>query len=384
MTIVIAIIIGILILFFLVVVHEFAHFLTAKFFKVRVDEFGVGFPPRIWSRKRGETTFTINAIPAGGFVRLFGEEGQDKNNPRSFAAKGPWIRSAIIASGAIVNLIIAALIFAIILGVGGYRAYFPKAISPENPLSISLPFGQETNSVLIVEVNENSPAEKAGIRPLDDVVAANNQRFESMEEFQAFVGVNAGKPIEIDVKNVLDLSYRTVIVTPRVNPPEGEGALGVSLDPDFNKNVVTIEYVSTTEKIFAGPAHSVNNLYFQYKAIGALISQSVEEGSAEPLAENVAGPVGIVALLGFVVGETGVVILPILQLMGVISLVLGVVNLLPIPAVDGGRLFFTLFEGVTGKKVNVGIERVIHTIGFAVIVLLFFVITFNDIVKIFR
>ncbi len=384
MSVVIAIIIGILILFFLVLVHELAHFLTAKFFGVRVDEFGIGFPPRLWAKKKGETTYTINAIPAGGFVRLFGEDDQDKKDPRSFGSKGPWKRSAIIAAGAVVNLIIAALIFAILLGVGGYRTYFPKSLSPGNSLGITLPFGQETNSVLIVEVAKNSPAQKGGIRALDDVVTANDQRFSSMEEFQAFIGENVGKPIEINVKNVLDLSYRTVTVTPRVDPPEGEGALGVALDPDFNKNVATIEYSSTTEKIFAGPAHSVNNLYFQYKAIGALISQSVEEGSAEPVAENVAGPVGIVALLGFLVGETGVVVLPIIQLMAVISLVLGVVNLLPIPAVDGGRLFFTLFEGVTSKKVNVGVERLIHTVGFAVLVVLFFLITFNDIIRIFN
>ncbi|OGY26483.1 MAG: hypothetical protein A2Z11_02590 [Candidatus Woykebacteria bacterium RBG_16_43_9] len=384
MSLILAIIIGILILGFLVFVHEAAHFLTAKLFQVKVEEFGFGFPPRIWGRKYRETLYSINAIPAGGFVKLLGEEEKDQNDPRSFAAKDPWQRSAIIASGAIVNLILAALIFALFLGLGGFRAYFPKALSADQSLSISLPFGQEAKSVLIMAVDKGSPAQKSGIRPLDDVVSADDIKFDGVDDFQEFVSTNVGKPITLKVKNILDLSFRTVEVTPRVNPPEGEGALGVVLDPDFNKNVATIDYSSLGEKIFAGPAHSVNNLYFQGQAIGALVTQSFEEGTAEPVAENVAGPVGIVALLGFVVSETGVAILPIVQLIGVISLVLGVVNLLPIPAVDGGRLFFTLFEGVTRKKVNPNIERLIHTVGFAVLLVLFLVITVNDISKIFR
>jgi regulator of sigma E protease len=384
MTLFLSIIVGILILGFLVFIHEAAHFFTAKIFKVKVEEFGFGFPPRIWSKKSGETNYSINAIPAGGFVKLLGEEGQNQSDPRSFAAKGPWQRSIIIASGAIVNLLIAALIFVLLLGVGGFRSYFPKAVSVDRPMELSLPFGTETSSVLVVAVDKGSPAENSGIRDFDDVVSGDGQKFESVTQFQNYIQNNLGQPVELKVKNVLDLSYRTITVTPRENPPEGEGALGVVLDPEFNKSVATIDYSSLGEKIFSGPAHAANNLYFQGTAIAALVSQSFEEGTAEPVAENIAGPVGIVALFGFVLGETGISILPIIRIVAIISLILGVINLLPIPAVDGGRLFFTMFEGITRRKVNPNIERLVHTVGFAVLIVLFLVLTFNDISKFFR
>src|SRR3990172_5702206 len=141
-----SIVAGILILGFLVFIHEAAHFITAKIFNVRIDEFGFGFPPRIWGRKKGETTYSVNIIPAGGFVKLHGEEGSDKNDPRSFSSKGPWQRSVIIASGAIINLILAVLIFYLMLGVGGFRTYFPNILPANRTLNLHLPFGQKANS----------------------------------------------------------------------------------------------------------------------------------------------------------------------------------------------------------------------------------------------
>lgn len=379
-----SIVAGILILGFLVFIHEAAHFVTARIFNVRIDEFGFGFPPRIWGRKKGETTYSINIIPAGGFVKLHGEEGSDKDDPRSFSSKGPWQRAVIIASGAIINLVLAVLIFYLMLGVGGFRTYFPNILPADRSLNLHLPFGQKANSVLIAEVDKNSPAKTAGIRAYDDVVSANDIRFDSVPDFQKYVNENKGKPIVLKLKNIVDLGFREVTVTPRQDPPEGQGALGVSLSPEFNDNVLAIEYATPVQKVISGIGHSVNIIYFQGVAIKELVSQSVEEGTAEPVTENVAGPIGIVALLGFVVTETGVAVLPILSLIGIISLILGVVNLLPIPAVDGGRLFFTLFEGFTGKKVNQNVERLIHTAGFAVLIVLFIVVTFNDISRLLR
>src|SRR4030042_823824 len=122
---ILAIALGVFFLGVLVFVHEAGHFLTAKFFKVKVEEFGFGFPPRLWGKKRGETIYSINAIPAGGFVRLFGEDGEERGDPRSFAAKGPWVRATIIAAGVMVNLVVAFLLFSILLAVNNFRSDIP-------------------------------------------------------------------------------------------------------------------------------------------------------------------------------------------------------------------------------------------------------------------
>jgi regulator of sigma E protease len=155
--------------------------------------------------------------------------------------------------------------------------------------------------------------------------------------------------------------------------------LGVALD-----RVAIIRYESLPEKIFVGPLHSGNMLYFQAQAMASLFNQAVEERSAEAIGRNVSGPIGIVTLLGSFIGKTGVSgILAILETVALLSLILAFMNVLPIPALDGGRLFFTLVEGVTGRKVSQGFERLVHTIGFAVLILLFIVITFNDVIKLF-
>ncbi|MCH7541848.1 site-2 protease family protein, partial [Patescibacteria group bacterium] len=365
MTIVIAIIIGILLLGLLVFVHEAGHFFTAKFFKVKVEEFGFGFPPRIFGRKFGETIYSINAIPAGGFVRLFGEEGDKTDNPRSFSSKGPWVRSGIIVAGVVVNLVAAFVLFTALLSSSGFRSDIPINIpTTGDSIELSFPFGKQTDGVLISFVSPGSPAQASGLQNLDRVESANGQTFTTIAQFQEFVLENRGKKVNLQVYNLLDRNSRSITATPRVDPPEDEGALGVVLD-----EVTTVRYETLIEKVFVGPAHSVNMLYYQGKAIGTLFSSAFEKGTIEPVAETVRGPVGIAALLGTFIGITGTRGAWLLvETMALISLILAVVNVLPIPAVDGGRLFFTVFEGVTGKKVKPSIERAIHTFGFVVLI----------------
>ena len=169
------------------------------------------------------------------------------------------------------------------------------------------------------------------------------------------------------------------MATPVKDPPEGQGALGVFLD-----EVTTIRYQSFGEKVLVGPLHSVNMIYYQGKALGALVARAVAEKSAEPVARTVSGPVGIVALLGSFIGATGASgVWTLFETIALLSLILAVINVLPIPALDGGRLFFTGFEGITGKKVNQKVEKWIHAAGFAVLIILFVFITFNDIIKFF-
>lgn len=381
MSFVIAVVIGVLLLGLLIFVHEAGHFLVAKFFKVKVEEFGFGFPPRIWGRKSGETIYSINAIPAGGFVRLLGEEGESASEPASFASKGPWVRAMIIAAGVVVNLIVAFILFSALLVTSDFRTDIPLHIpTTGDRLELSFPFGKQTDGVLVVFVSPGSPAERSGLEALDKVVSANGQSFTTISRFQEFVTENEGESLNLQVYNLLDRKTRSLTAIPRVNPPEGEGALGVVLD-----EVTTLRYDSVAEKIFVGSAHSVNMLYYQGQATGSVFLKAFEQRSVEPVATTVSGPVGIAGLIGTFVGVTGTRgIWVLVEVVALISLILGVINILPIPALDGGRLFFTVFEGVTGKKVNPNIERFIHTVGFAVLILLFLVITYNDIIKIFR
>jgi len=168
---ILAITLGIFLLGILVFVHEAGHFFTAKFFKIKVEEFGFGFPPRLWGKRRGETIYTINAIPAGGFVRLLGEDGEAAGDSRSFAAKGPWVRATVIAAGVMVNLIVAFLIFSILLAGNSFRFDTPLRLPLSGELvNVSFPFGQQTNSALIEFVAPGSPAEKAGLKAGDLII----------------------------------------------------------------------------------------------------------------------------------------------------------------------------------------------------------------------
>jgi len=372
MIIIFTIIIGALILTMLVTIHELGHFIVAKLFKVKVEEFGIGFPPRLWGRKKGETIYSINAIPAGGFVKLLGEDatemqidkaldGPDKS--RYFQAKPPWVRSSIIVAGVIMNLLLAFVLFTALLASNNFRADVPLGIpSSGQTLDLNFPFGEQENKILILFAQPETPAEKAGLKSLDEVTSANGQTFSNIDDFQDFIQKQAGNEISFEVYNILDRESRTVVATPRVDPPEDEGALGIFLD-----TAATIRYQSLPEKIFVGPIHSVNMIYYQANAIGSLISQSFKEGTAQPVAENVRGPLGIVAIVSSFIGATGTRgIYALVETVALLSLILAVINILPIPALDGGRLFFSVFEGVTRIKVNPNFERWVNTIGFFV------------------
>ncbi len=371
-----AVLVGLPILAFLVLIHEAGHFIMAKLSKVKVEEFAFGFPPRIWGKKIGETRYSINAIFAGGFVRLFGEEGDHADKARSFASKGPGTRASIIVAGAVVNILFAWLLFSILLPVNQFRVDMPLFLpSTGKEIQISFPFGAQSNSPFIVGVEDGSPADKAGISEFDVVDTVNGQKVSSVKAFQALIKENAGKPLNFQLYSITKRSKKTVTAIPREKVKEDQGALGVGID-----QVVTVRYESLMDKIFVGPLHSINLIYFQGKALGSLFSTAVEERTVEPIRETVRGPVGIVVILGIIVDrvtEGGVY--TILDTVALISLALGVLNLLPIPAFDGGRLFFVLLEGVTRRKLNPNIERWINTVTFGVLILLFILVTINDI-----
>ena len=370
MSIIIATIIGLIILVFLVFIHEAGHFITAKLSGIKVLEFGFGFPPRVWGKKIGETTYSINWLPLGGFVRLLGEE-EDSSDPKSFTKKPPWTRAVVVAAGVFINILFAVFLFYFIVGANSFQALFEQNFAKTNYV-----FGEQENFTVIAKVVEGSPADFAGIKSGDKVLSVNGNKVETVVEFQTIVKENLGKAIPIEVQNFDEDLIRSTQVIPRLNPPEGEGALGVGLGGDF----ALVSYEKPIHKIFAGFGHAANRLQEQMVALKSIFGKSIKESDVEPLRENVGGVIRIVDQIAVVVEFGGLKAFGVLlELAALISLILGVLNLLPIPALDGGRLYFILIEGISGYKLKPSTERAVHGVAFLILIFLVILIAINDI-----
>jgi len=365
-----AIIISILILGFLVLSHEFGHFIVAKKSGVKVEEFGIGYPPKIWGIKKGETIYSINAIPFGGFVRLYGEDGEDEKylkDPRSFNAKSTTSKALTVSAGVIMNLLVAVIIFYFLLPFSGFTNQQYLIYDHH------FPFGEQQNFTLISFVAKNSPAEEAGLNPKDIVLEGDGVKFKNAEQFIGFVGNNKGKEIFLKTKNLDSGEIRKLGIVPRINPPAGEGPLGIGLG-----NMAEIKYGTVLEKATVGFLHSFNLAHYSIVALGHLIEASFKEKSVEPLTSSVVGPIGILAITKLTISAG---IIAVLNLVALISLALAIMNILPFPALDGGRLLFIIIEGITKKRVPLKIESKINLIGFMVLILLLVAVTYKDILQ---
>ena len=401
---IITILVFLLILSVLVLIHEWGHFFTAKKFGIKVEEFGFGFPPRLFSFKKGETIYSINWFPIGGFVKLYGEdeaplrsgssrglrprrrnfasEGQAgvgfANTHRAFFAKTAWQRATVIVAGVVMNAVLAAVIFYIFLGISGFKTELPL-LSDYKFLGVNQ---TNTTEVVISAIAKNSPAEKQGLKPLTKIISVNGQKITDSKQFIGIVGENRGKEIEIAWGNLQTNEVHKTKVTPRVNPPKNEGALGVGL---FSLSTAVLSYETPIQKVFSGIIHPVNLMSYNLNVMGNLVKASFEKKTTEPLSAGIAGPVGIASLTGSILEIQNLKekILGLLNLAGILSISLAFFNILPIPALDGGRLFFILIEAVTGRKVNRRIESLAHTVGMAALLFLMALITFKDVQKLF-
>jgi regulator of sigma E protease len=376
-----SVIIFIITLLILVVIHEFGHFLTAKKFGIKVEEFGFGIPPRAWGKKVGETLVSINWLPFGGFVRLLGEEESapgkisEKEKQRYFSARPVGQRIVVVVAGVVMNLLMAWVLFYITLGFSGFQTDIPL-IAPHQFVGVTQ---KDQSQVVIRQVVPNSPAGQAGLKLGDQVVAVNDLPITSAQELINKTKVAVGQPMRLTVK---DLGNKThaVELTPRVNPPAGEGPLGVALD---SYQFATITYQTPVQKLLAGPVHSYNVIAYSAEILGRFINQSIQQKSFKPVSQTVSGPVGITSVANSILTSTDNPVLPYLNFVAVLSLNLAVMNVLPFPALDGGRLFFLLIEAVTRKKVNEEVERWVHSIGMAILLVLIMLVTFSDIKKFF-
>ncbi|MEK7114697.1 MAG: RIP metalloprotease RseP [Patescibacteria group bacterium] len=337
---IVGIIIVIIFLSILILVHEFGHFWVAKKFGLLVEEFGIGLPPKIWSKKIGETVYSVNALPFGGFVKIFGENADQRGKERNFANLKIWRRSIIIFAGVLMNFLLGWLVISIIFSIG-----IPR-------------------TVLITEVQSNSPAAEIGLQTGDKIIG-----FLNVEEFINFIDENRGKEIVLKIERAGEISAKDkeFKTTPRINPPSGEGALGIGLmEAGLPKK-------SLLPSFWEGLKTSVETVKMIFMALFNLIAK-VFVGKAS--LEQVAGPIGIVKVtaqastLGFVY---------LLQLLALISLNLAVINLLPFPALDGGRLLFLLIEKIKGSPLPEKFEKYANAVGMALLLLLMIIITIKDI-----
>jgi len=355
-----ALIIFILVLGILILAHECGHFITAKRSGLTVEEFGFGFPPRIFSIKRGETLYSINLLPLGGFVKILGEDGTELENPKSFSSRPAGIRSLITISGVFMNFLLAAFLLVI-----GFYIGLPQIIDKDNEALA------KNVKIQIVAVSNGSPAEKSGIKMGDVVkylkIDSKNTTISEISTLQKNISDSKGKEITIAIqrgKKVLEIN-----TVPRTNPPEGEGALGIAL---AKTGIISHTWY---ESVWLGIKSAFIISWEIIKGFGGLLKNLIISGK---IPKDIAGPVGIAVLtnqattLGFIY---------LLQLVAIISLNLAVLNLIPFPALDGGRLLFLGIEKIKGSKVNPKIENAIHSIGIVLLLALVMLITYRDIIR---
>lgn len=360
----------------LVIIHELGHYFAAKKFNIKVLEFGFGIPPRAWGKKIGETIWSINWLPFGGFVRLLGEDEVDKDvldNKRSFAAQPVWKRISVVVAGVLMNLLLAWLLFYIVLGAQGFKTKLPL-LSDYKFAGVNQ---YVETSIIVGNIAPDSPAQKAGLKDGDKILALNGKKVKESSKFVEDIKASAGKPVLISVSDLQDQNIREVTITPRENPPAGQGALGVSL---AGMDTVNVSFDTPVQKLFAGPIYSYNLIGYSGKILGDTIGYSIKERNIEPVSQAVAGPVGITAVVKQILDVRNPLI-PYLDFIAALSLNLAVVNVLPFPGLDGGRLLFLIIEAITRKKTHAVIEKYVHTFGLLVLLSLIVLITISDIRK---
>ncbi len=370
-----AIIIFLSILFTLVVVHEFGHFLLAKLFKMRVDEFAFGFPPRLLKWKYGETTYSFNLIPLGGYVKIFGENGLDEEDLKNLSehdrkrlfGNKPWWQRIIVLCGGVAFNILGAIILFTFAFMWGSSIYLDQAEVKVTPFS--------SREMVLIEVNEKSPLVATGIEPGNVVTrmeADGEAIFEnSLDSYSAslFIQKHANSNIAIFYKDSQGFT-RQLYAQPKAGIAEGKKILGAKFaDTSFKKYSFANSVVQATKTTFAQLTYIFTSLY-------TLVYDMIWKDAK--VEDNLSGPIGL-AVMTAKVSEKGLD--QIFMFAAMLSLSLAAFNILPIPALDGGRVLFVLFELVRRRKIKATTEQLFHGLGFLALLCLMIFVTYFDIVK---
>ncbi len=369
----IAILAFVLVLGVLVLAHELGHFLTARLFGVKAEEFGFGYPPRIigWVKDNAgrwkivkphteadqyqHTVWSLNWLPLGGFVKIKGEDSNQLQEPDSFAARPVWQRFIILVAGVFMNFILAFVLlsFAFISGV-------PSLVDDQPSSSLAI----QNSHIQIMEVQPSSPAQQAGLRLGDIIISINHQPINYIKDVQQIIGSHPGENLDLKVLRAgQQLDFKII---PRAGDNNSPAVIGVGL-----VKTAIVKY-PWYQAIYRAAVATVNLTLEILKAFGKIIVNLATQHKVEA---QVAGPIGIAVLTGQVV-KLGWVYL--LQFAALLSINLAIINLLPIPALDGGRILFLAIEKIKGRPVKQKIEAIAHQLGFVFLMLLMLLVVFKD------
>lgn len=355
----------------LVVVHEWGHFVAARRNGVEVEEFGIGFPPKIWGKMiktdKSKFLFSINLLPLGGFVKLKGENDEDKR-PGTFGAASMKTKIKIMLAGVAMNFVVAIVLFSLLAAIG-----IPKLVNKQYTVASDTKITQPID-VLAKNVGKNSPAEKAGIQEGDKILSVAGTQISRLGEVGELTAKHAGETIDIKIER--GGQTKTLVANLNKTNSNDTGYLGVGSEPGTNS--IQLQRSSWSAPI-VGVGLTLQLSELTFEGLGKVFS-SLLKGDTKSASEQVTGPVGIVKILeaGSQIGINFV-----LMIIAIISLTLALINALPIPALDGGRLFVTLLFRGMNKPLKKETEEWIHGTGFVALIGLIILITYVDINRFF-
>ncbi|HUW21661.1 MAG TPA: RIP metalloprotease RseP [Candidatus Bathyarchaeia archaeon] len=337
----------------LILVHELGHFLAAKKGGIKVEEFGVGYPPRIWGKKVGKTVYSINWVPFGGFVRLYGEEEINEGKKEgAFWAQSKKVRLLVILAGVFANLLLSFSLFSLIYYLSGIPT--------------------ETDKVIVEAVAKDSPAAAAGIKPEDVIIASERQTITSIDDFISKIETKKGEEISLELSRNGENLKLTVV--PRKDEVEGQGPLGVIVS-----NYQMIKYPFWQMPVRSMIEGGKETYSWTIMIVGELVKMIKNLLLAGQVPRDIAGPIGIFQVTSQV-AKSGIV--PILQFIGILSINLAVINIFPFPALDGGQFFFLVIEALIGRRSPRKLEKWAQAVGMAFLLFLMLLVTVNDIRRI--
>lgn len=342
------------ILAILVLSHEFGHFIMARRYGVKVEEFGFGFPPRFAGFKKGDTIYSINWIPLGGFVKIKGENGEHPRDPDSFSFQSALRRFSMLSAGVVMNLVVAAVLLSFGFGIG-----IPAPLQ-------NLGRGAQVNDykISVVEVLPGSPAEAAGVASGDVIIQVNGFFRPDFSALQNYLTEKLGEPVRfVFLRNGAEVITE---IAPVYLKQTGKGGIGVAL---FESGLVSYPWYLA---IYHGAAATLFYIGEILRAFVALVSGLIQ---GQSIIESVSGPVGIAVLTGRA-AKLGFIYL--LQFTALLSINLAIINALPVPALDGGRVLFLAIEKWRGRPLRQKVEQIIHMIGFILLMILVIAVTVRD------
>ncbi len=358
----------------LIVVHEMGHFLAAKMFGIKVEEFGIGYPPRAWRiGKIGETVYTLNWLPFGGFVKIYGESlGEEvpvAERRRALVSQSAWKQAIVFVAGVAFNMLFAFVLFSATFMMGS-----PVAVDEATVVK-----GDNAAVLAISNVLPNTPADVAGLEAGDTIVALISDEDEVQaplpSEVSSFIGAHAGESVQVFYKRTIggeEVTGNVEIIPSHgvLAGKQGTPAIGIEMV------LISSEKQGIIDSFVLGAKKTYRATIAIAVGTGQFIKAAVT-GSADW--QTVAGPIGIVGLVG---DASSLGLVHLLNFTAMISVNLAIINMIPIPALDGGRLLFVIIEGVTRRKIHGGVAGLLNMVGFAAIILLMLVITYHDIGKI--